>query len=123
MTLDTYTAIDAAIKGLRALMVADLPSDTGRLACPVCQRSLETDDGPALSPIRWTYDDYEKLRLMTVAQLVALNHKVTQTRTLTFEQAIRDCWLSPTWDRTQHTVMLWVDGILTGIEPDGYTHT
>lgn len=121
----TYTVIRDAIEQLRVMSVSDMPSDLGRLECPVCKRSLQTDDGPALSDYTLTYADYEKLRSITVAQLVALNAKVAGANTLTFGSAVQDCWLEPTWNRAekQFTLMLWVDGILTGIEPDGYTHT
>lgn len=124
----SQTTISDHAEALRAELVEDLPaiSGVGILDCPTCHKRLHPDD--FVVP---TYDELEKLRTWTVAQLVAFGQLVERSG-ISFRELLART--SPAWaDRpgiggvlVGSQGMVGVNdfhGMFIGIEPDGYTHS
>ena len=119
MTQDTITEHAEAI---RAELVEDLAGITGVgiLDCPCCRSKLAPDDF-------WpTYDEIEKLRQWTVAQLIAfrslqknsgINYRDLLTATAVQARPGIGAIYNPT------VLGVNMNNLFIGIEPDGHTHS
>jgi len=122
-----HTIAEAA-ETLRSQLVEDLPviSGVGVLDCPCCRKRLHPQD--FVSP---TYDELEKLRTWTVAQLVAFG-QLQERSGISFRELLART--SAAWTERPgiggalagSQGMVGVNdfhGMFIGIEPDGYTHS
>ena len=122
--LDRYAKRDvqAAIGTIAFSSVTELPpSASGHVCCPTCKRALITDDihvDPSVQ-MELTYDELEKVRAMTVAQLVSFQQLVARTAP---QGTFRSLLAKTSVGNEYVAVGDWL-GMFIGIERDGHTHS
>lgn len=110
-TVDERAHLEYALKEIRGSQVWDIPTE-GRLDdfnCPLCHTALLTD---------LSYDEIEKIKNWTVAQLVAWHN--LQKRSGVDAHELLERTFGGSHD---HIGVNDFHGMYVGIEPDGYTHT
>ena len=121
---DTIGRYADAVEAILSLEVPEVPqpkSADGLMRCPLCTRTLITDDvsvDPAVDP-QLTFAQAEKLGKFTLAQLIAFRQLVARSD-LTFAEMLDRTAIH---ENERGRLGLFVDMIYYGIERDGYTHT
>lgn len=118
-TTDERAHLEYALKEIRGSQARDIPTEgrIGDFNCPLCHSTLLSD---------LSYDEIEKIKGWTVAQLIAW-HDLIKHSGMSQEEALAATSEQPRPGIGQvfnPTVLgLTLNGIFVGIETDGYVHS
>lgn len=118
-TLEERESLNEALEAVKESQVWDIPTGgyLNSYQCPLCDTPLLTD---------LSYDEIEKIKTWTVAQLIAWHNlqknSGIEAHAFLAETAVQDRpGIGAVFEPTVLGVNL--NGIFVGIEPDGYVHS